>query len=87
MQAIAESIFFEVTTIMLTTNLQTGAAVVAPSGAEVDAAVVLPVQGSAADQEFVDNYDLDAEGGEEYTLSQKMVHYCGGCILPVHWTA
>ena len=73
---------------MSTTNLQTGAAVAVPSVVEVGAAVVLPVQGRAFDQEFLDNYDLDAKSGDEYTLSQKMVHYCGGCILlPVHWIA
>ncbi len=67
MQAIGESISFEMTTAISTTNLQTGAAVIVPSVAEVGAAVVLPVQGSASDQEFFDNYDLDAEGGDEYT--------------------
>ena len=72
---------------MSTTTLHTGAAVVVPPVAEVGTVVALPVQGSASDQEFMDNYDLDAEGGDEYTLSQKMVHYCGGCILPIHWTA
>jgi hypothetical protein len=55
------------TTVISTTNLQTGAAVIVSSVAEVGAAVVLPVQGSASDQEFFDNYDLDAEGGDEYT--------------------
>ena len=59
------------TTAISTTNLQTGAAVIVPSVAEVGAAVVLPVQGSAFDQEFFNNYDLNAEGGDEYTLSQK----------------
>lgn len=59
------------TTVISTTNLQTGAAVIVSSVAEVGAAVVLPVQGSAFDQEFFNNYDLNAEGGDEYTLSQK----------------
>ena len=36
---------------------------------------------------FIDNYDLDCEGGDDYTLSQKMVHYCGGVILSEHWSA
>ena len=36
---------------------------------------------------FVDNYDLDCEGGDDYTLSQKMVHFCGGIILSEHWAA
>ena len=39
------------------------------------------------DQEFLDNYDLDVEGADDYTLSQKMVHYCGGNITPSHWIA
>ena len=77
----------ETTTIVSTTTLHTGATVVVSPVAEVGTVVALPVQGSASDQEFMDNYDLDAEGGDEYTLSQKMVHYCGGCILPIHWTA
>ena len=33
---------------------------------------------------FLDNYDLDCEGGGDYMLSQKMVHYCGGVILAEH---
>jgi hypothetical protein len=36
---------------------------------------------------FVDNYGLDAEGGDEYTLCQKMVHYCGGHIAVEHLAA
>jgi hypothetical protein len=36
--------------------------------------------GTLTGQDFLDNYDLDAEGGDEYTLSQKMAHYCGGAI-------
>jgi hypothetical protein len=36
------------------------------------------------DQAFVDNYDLDIEGGDEYPLGQKMVHYCGGIITQSH---
>ena len=36
---------------------------------------------------FIDNYNLDCEGGDDYTLSQKMVHYCGGIILSEHWAA
>jgi hypothetical protein len=26
----------------------------------------------------INNYNLDSEGGDDYMLSQKMVHYCGG---------
>ena len=36
-------------------------------------------------ENFVDNYELDAdEGGDDYTLCQKMVHYCGGGIVLEH---
>jgi hypothetical protein len=34
---------------------------------------------------FINNYDLDCEGGDDYTLSQKMVYYFGGIILSEHW--
>jgi hypothetical protein len=51
---------------MSTTNLHTGAAAVVPSVAEVGTVVVLPVQCSVFDQEFLDNYNLEAN-----TLSQK----------------
>ena len=43
--------------------------------------------GLLSGQDFLDNYDLDAEGGDEYTLSQKMAHYCGGAITQDHWPA
>jgi len=39
---------------------------------------------------FVENYDLmGGEGGifEKYSLSDQMVHFCGGVISRVHWTA
>ena len=46
----------------------------------------VPVIGDA--ENFTDNYyDLDAEGGDEYTLCQKMVHYCGGHIVTEHLPA
>ena len=38
-------------------------------------------------ENFVENYDLDGEGGDKYTLCQKMVHYCGGGIVSKHWPA
>jgi hypothetical protein len=71
---------------------------VAPGGAGVPGvpAVVLnndylpPLDdsgGTLTGQDFLDNYDLDAEGGDEYTLSQKMAHYCGGAITQDHWPA
>ena len=38
--------------------------------------------------ESVDNYDLTLGDNDDYSLSEKMVHYCGGGhILPVHWSA
>jgi hypothetical protein len=40
-----------------------------------------------ASPDFLDNYELDAEGGDKYTLSQKMAHYCGGAITQEHWAA
>lgn len=40
---------------------------------------------------FVDNYDLMMRGEEgnfeKYSLSEQMVHFCGGIISRVHWTA
>ena len=35
----------------------------------------------------MENYDLTYDDHDAYNLSQKMVHYCGGHILPVHWSA
>jgi len=39
------------------------------------------------DEEFVDNYKMLTGNTDEYSLSEKMVHHCGGAILPVHWVA
>ena len=40
---------------------------------------------------FVDNYHMDSSDvgsiEEEFTLSEKMVHYLGGRVVPEHWTA
>jgi hypothetical protein len=41
---------------------------------------------------FVDNYDLmmlgeEGNSFEKYSLSDQMVHFCGGMISCVHWTA
>ena len=47
----------------------------------------VPAEAAVFDQEFLDNYDLDVEGDDDYTLSQKIVHYCGGIITPSHWIA
>ena len=39
--------------------------------------------------EFADNYNLDGKqgGNDDFTLSEKMVHYLGGHVVPEHWTA
>ncbi len=42
---------------------------------------------AAAPGNFIDNYNLHCEGDDDYTLSQKMVHYSGGIILSKHWAA
>jgi hypothetical protein len=43
-------------------------------------------------EEFVDNYNIDSGssggyGNDNFTLSEKMVHYLGGHVVPEHWTA
>ena len=64
---------------MSTMTLDTGARIVVPSVAEVGTVITLPVQEIEPDQDLLDSYDHDedAKGGDEYNLSQKMVHYCG----------
>ena len=38
--------------------------------------------------EFVDNFHLMSEqGNDKYSLSEQMVHFCGGAITRPHWTA
>ncbi len=39
--------------------------------------------------EFVDNYNMDcgSSDDDDFTLSEKMVHYLGGHVVPEHWTA
>jgi hypothetical protein len=66
------------------------AAAAAATGPHVDpAGSTVLVHGSFDGEasDFLDNYELDAEGGDEYTLSQKMAHYCGGAITQEHWAA
>ena len=49
--------------------------------------LVLPAE-AEVDDNFLDNYELDAEGNDEqHSLSRKMVHYCGGGITQEHWLA
>ena len=45
-----------------------------------------PVE-TSMEEEFVDNDNLTLGNNDDYTLSDKMVHYCGGQILQVHWSA
>ena len=72
---------------MTTENLPPVATAGGPPTATGGTILVVPAEAAAFDQEFLDNYDLDAEGGDDYTLSQKMVHYCGGNITQTHWIA
>jgi hypothetical protein len=39
------------------------------------------------DDDFIDDYAMLTGDNDHYTLSEKMVHHCGGAILPVHWAA
>ena len=39
------------------------------------------------DDELIDDYAMLTGDNDHYTLSEKMVHHCGGAILPVHWAA
>jgi hypothetical protein len=49
---------------------------------------VPPVDNNADSAEnFVDNYELDGEGGDDYTLCQKILYYCGGGMGSKHWPA
>jgi hypothetical protein len=48
--------------------------------------LVLPAEADV-DDNFLDNYELDAEGNDEHSLSRKMVHYCGGVVIQEHWLA
>ncbi|KAI2500955.1 hypothetical protein MHU86_13500 [Fragilaria crotonensis] len=42
---------------------------------------------TADDEEFTDNYEMLTGNTDQYSLSEQLVHHCGGAILPVHWTA
>ena len=76
------------TTIMTTKNVPPVATAGGPPTATSGTILVVePAEAAVFDLEFLDNYNLDAEGGDDYTLSQKMVHYCGGNITQTHWIA
>ena len=79
--------FFLMTTIMLTKKFPPIATAGGPPTATGDTILDVPTETAMFDQEYLDNYDLDVEGGDEYTLGQKMVHYCGGNITQSHWIA
>jgi hypothetical protein len=42
---------------------------------------------SSHENHFQDNYDIDGENEDAYTLGEKILHYLGGYISPHHWTA
>jgi hypothetical protein len=50
--------------------------------------LVIPGITETGNSDFVDNYDMvDGSNDDEYTLSEKMVHYVGGHVMPEHWVA
>ena len=73
---------------MTTDDDTPAAAIVGGSFASVTANVGGTHVGTSMEEELVDkNYDLTLGDNDDYTLSDKMVHYCGGQILQVHWRA
>ena len=72
---------------MTTDDDTPAAAILGGSLASVTANVGGTPVGTSMEEEFVDNYDLTLGDNDDYTLSDKMVHYCGGQILQVHWSA
>ena len=72
---------------MSTENLPPVATAGGPPTATGGTVLHVPAEAAVFDREFLDNYDLDIEGGDEYTLGQKMVHYCGGVLTQSHWIA
>ena len=75
------------TTIISTENLPPVATAGGPPTATGGTILDVPTEAAVLDQEFLDNYDLDVEGGDEYTLGQKIVHYCNENITQSHWIA
>ena len=41
----------------------------------------------ATESNLADNYDMDGSNSDDYTLSDKMVHFCGGHVTREHWAA
>ena len=67
----------KMTTIIMTAteNLPPIATAGDPPTATGGTILYVPAEAVVFDQEFLDNYDLlDIEGGDDYTLSQKIVH-------------
>jgi hypothetical protein len=67
----------------------TAAASSAPA-ADVGTTIAIPPTGDHVDAavDFVDNYNIDGDGTDDYTLCDKMVHYdCGGGIVCDLWAA
>ena len=56
---------------MSTENLPPVATAGGPPTATGGAILDVPAEAAAFNQEFLDNYDLDVEGGDKYTLGQK----------------
>ena len=56
---------------MSTENLPPVATARGPPTATGGTILDAPTEAPVFDQEFLDNYNLDAEGGDDYTLSQK----------------
>ena len=69
---------------MTTENFPAVATAGGPPTATGGTILNVPAEAVVFDQEFLDNHDLDVEGGDDYT---KIVHYCGGNITQSHWIA
>lgn len=48
--------------------------------------LTLTVPAEPTENDFIDNYDLDGNDND-YSLSEKIVHFLGGYIAPEHWLA
>ena len=44
---------------------------------------MLTVPAEPTENDFIDNYDLDGNDND-YSLSEKIVHFLGGYIAPEH---
>ena len=79
------------TTTMSSTPAPTGAAAGVSREShvpEVGTTIPVPPTGEnvGVHDNFQDKYHLD-DGGDDYTLCDKMVHHCGGGIVREHWAA